>query len=691
MKDLAFDASTFKVRLAVIKGLKTMIHSCPRSHVTMNKVLPKISDCLHDVNDSVRIAMLDLLLEVKKVRVITYFEVCPMEHLLARLEVDKSSQVCSKIASLIFNSFFPEKDNEAQFERALKLIEMNRNASRKFFELIYKKISVHDQVLFMLTILVKIKRNIKVKETNSESTDEDDNENKENGRGDKSNKTAKKKKRKALGDRNDANSDDEDQDNEVESDERLNKLDIVTSLLDIVAILWVLRSKELGSAPNNQYRSLLEKKAGKILTVLFKHYRQSASEMPIVYLCSMLPSNAVATVSGFCLSKLKNTNENNTIFADALCNWGRGDDLCDLIISGIKNDPLIKKNSVEKTKKKTKGVRFEESFDCNDQNALEMKSESGLTLIKYLIGHPVNRAMMLRKNRDNLEELRSVLINFIPVADQNERTLEAFEILLKLTVLLHDKENFEQTFHQIEDIVTVVKDDFVANKKSEQVKVIAAKTLLICCNMISIGICDVNFIGHCCDLAEVLLEEFPDSFHFLSILLCQETASWITKAKANDCKVLFETGIPDILSKAINNETFDVKVVKTKLAALINFYHDRFYKIEPESFFKIIKIFINKMLESEEIMENILPLLIAKNSLALLLLEELEVLVKSRKDFPVLKLMEKLTDKSKNERLKSCVRKIVTDHVQTMEISEEEFQGERETKENFNDLLRRLK
>lgn len=70
---------------------------------------------------------------------------------------------------------------------------------------------------------------------------------------------------------------------------------------------------------------------------------------PIVYLCSQLPYSAVSTIAGFCLSKLKTLTipdevfqfdvakmEMLPIYTDALCNWGRGDDLLETIINWLK-------------------------------------------------------------------------------------------------------------------------------------------------------------------------------------------------------------------------------------------------------------------------------------------------------------------------------------------------------------------
>ena len=52
--------------------------------MALKKALPRIADCLHDVNEGVRTAMMDMLTQVKAVKAIQYWDVCPLNHLLAR-------------------------------------------------------------------------------------------------------------------------------------------------------------------------------------------------------------------------------------------------------------------------------------------------------------------------------------------------------------------------------------------------------------------------------------------------------------------------------------------------------------------------------------------------------------------------------------------------------------------------------
>jgi condensin-2 complex subunit G2 len=61
---------------------------------------------IHDKTEKVRVAMVQLLHSVKRVKAIRFFEVVPVEHLLVRMTID-SRAVNKSICALLLNSFFP--------------------------------------------------------------------------------------------------------------------------------------------------------------------------------------------------------------------------------------------------------------------------------------------------------------------------------------------------------------------------------------------------------------------------------------------------------------------------------------------------------------------------------------------------------------------------------------------------------
>jgi hypothetical protein len=174
--DLAFDASSPKVRAASLLGLKSLL-ACEQSHLILKRALPKLTNVIHDVNEEVRMAMIELLIAIKHVKAIHFKELCSMDDVLARLALD-SVAVATRIVSLIENSFFPyDKDENVKIQRALYLIRFNRNASRRcvfghlgnsapelavsssrFYHILAKSLPFHDCVRFMLAILIELQR-----------------------------------------------------------------------------------------------------------------------------------------------------------------------------------------------------------------------------------------------------------------------------------------------------------------------------------------------------------------------------------------------------------------------------------------------------------------------------------------------------------------------------------------------------
>ena len=93
-----------------------------------------------------------------------YWDICPVEHILARLEAEKSTIICTKVVDLLYNSYFPiQEDEDTKIKRCICLVQQNQTASRKFYSFSPKFMPIHNQVKFMLAILVALKRNIKIK------------------------------------------------------------------------------------------------------------------------------------------------------------------------------------------------------------------------------------------------------------------------------------------------------------------------------------------------------------------------------------------------------------------------------------------------------------------------------------------------------------------------------------------------
>ncbi|KAK6038515.1 hypothetical protein COOONC_23981 [Cooperia oncophora] len=95
---------------------------------------------INDKNERVRAAAFEMLKMLKGHRYIRFFDVVPMEEVLARLQVETSESVRREIVPLIFKSFFPDKDRADQSEKMRRiafLIKHGRICALTFHRLLF--------------------------------------------------------------------------------------------------------------------------------------------------------------------------------------------------------------------------------------------------------------------------------------------------------------------------------------------------------------------------------------------------------------------------------------------------------------------------------------------------------------------------------------------------------------------------
>ncbi|GFR43490.1 hypothetical protein Agub_g4576 [Astrephomene gubernaculifera] len=109
---LAFDGSSRDVRIAVLRGMRSLLdsqHALP----VLKKALPGLADLLCDSDPKVRDALADLLVGVGTCRGLPISSVVSLEHLLETLAVDANPEVAGKIARILVPSYFPNAQEGA--------------------------------------------------------------------------------------------------------------------------------------------------------------------------------------------------------------------------------------------------------------------------------------------------------------------------------------------------------------------------------------------------------------------------------------------------------------------------------------------------------------------------------------------------------------------------------------------------
>jgi hypothetical protein len=155
VKDSACDATSSAVRAAVFRGLAYLTDN-HLSIPLLKKLLPQMQTMIHDPAERVRRAYIDLLLTVKGIRDIKFYSIVPVEHLLARLETETTSNA-KRIINLLAPSFFPSsKPDSEKIERLMHMATTNPKATRVFARFLHTVADEAEIGTFLVALLEHI-------------------------------------------------------------------------------------------------------------------------------------------------------------------------------------------------------------------------------------------------------------------------------------------------------------------------------------------------------------------------------------------------------------------------------------------------------------------------------------------------------------------------------------------------------
>ncbi|XP_034416407.1 condensin-2 complex subunit G2 isoform X2 [Cyclopterus lumpus] len=361
--ELASDSSSPDVRCSVFKCL-TIVLDNSLSHPLLERLLPTLKYSLHDNSEKVRIVFLDMLIKVKAVRAAKFWDVCNMDHLLARLAID-SHPVSKRVVDLLFKSFFPVNEAEREWcSRCITLIQMNPMAARKFYQHVHRHTAPTNIIKMMLAIRRAVNSCIQTDCDVSEIND-----------GNKENSEAEPLFGKDMA--------------------------VVSSLLEIVVILW--RSVEKALKLNKEAQKYTFAKFGNVMSKYFQAFEDERCTVPLIQLASFMPPAAVPTFSCGVLSRLRRMDSGAVPtqygqLLDCMCSWGLAADILELITDWL-TEALPKQG--DNTKRK---VRIQET--------VEAKPDLALAYLEYLFSHTLAREKVLALGPQPLKQLHTVLGNW---------------------------------------------------------------------------------------------------------------------------------------------------------------------------------------------------------------------------------------------------------------------------------------
>nr|XP_056713102.1 condensin-2 complex subunit G2 [Euleptes europaea] len=487
IEDLAFDTTSADVRCSVFKCLPIILDNV-LSHPLLEQLLPALKYNLHDNSEKVRVAFVDMLLKIKSVRAAKFWKICPIEHLLTRLEID-SRPVSRRLVSLLFSSFLPvDQPEEVWCERCVTLIQMNPAAARKFYQYAHEYTSPANIAKLMLTVQSCVNACIQERLKACDSGDEDSE--KENAS----------------------------MPNNVLS---IDDIPSMGGLLEVVVILWRSICKSLDR--NEGAKNHIVRKFASMLGEYFKIFKDDRCISPLLILASFMPPAAIPAFSCGVISKLRSlangaTDEKYSTLIDCLCRWGKVGHILELIHDWLSAEPSPRESNGSSRRR----VRIQETR--------ESKPELALDYTEYLLTHHMNRECLLSLPKEKVSQLLEVLQAAKVILDSIIRgtdarlpsfhqatALRAFSLYCRLSIHLQYKfasegqdylSDLEETGAWIENTVLPAffteAQESNLDQSSETAQLVIQMYLTVCKDLIAVGLGDLEFQVHLLNMALVI-------------------------------------------------------------------------------------------------------------------------------------------------------------------------------------------
>ncbi|KAG3277136.1 condensin-2 complex subunit G2 [Ictidomys tridecemlineatus] len=525
--ELAFDTSSADVRCSVFKCLPIILDN-KLSHPLLEQLLPALRYSLHDSSEKVRVAFVELLLKIKAVRAAKFWKICPMEHILVRLQMD-SRPVSRRLVSLVFNSFLPvNQPEEVWCERCVTLVQMNHAAARRFYQHAHEHTACTN--IAKLIHVIRHCLNACVQRALQEQQEDPEEREKENA--------------SVL-------------------DKMLSVDDVASmaGLLEIIVILWKSIHKSLEN--NKEAKVYTVNKFASVLPEYLKVFKDDRCKIPLFMLMSFLPASAVPPFSCSVVSTLRSQEEGTAdrsycTLLDCLCSWGQVGHILELIDDWLPRErPQTQSHPASKRKVQIHDTR-------------PVKPELALVYLEYLLTHPKNRECLLSMPWKKLNHLLKALEmskvdlesllrspDGKPPHFSQAAALRAFSLHCRLSIHLQVKFCSEGRVHLsiLEDtgfwleskVLPLIQDQEEEHLKLQRVvyQQIIQTYLTVCKDVVLVGLGDPQFQIQLLQRSLGIMQTEKGFFYgslLLGILKEVTGSSWIQKPDSDEViTVLYDT------------------------------------------------------------------------------------------------------------------------------------------------------
>ncbi|XP_051163734.1 uncharacterized protein LOC127283098 [Leptopilina boulardi] len=309
-----------EIRKSVIMGFKSLLKNS-KSHSTLEKLIPKLLNSLFDPNIDVKLAVLDLFLEIENCTNIYISNAVSLEIIVHCLEMNSHTEVVNSLHKLLWIRISFAKIKGRILNEIIDAGQLNINLFRDFF-LQSKDIICYESALEILDLLLP-----EIARLTESLTETEVNENSS------VTELSVKVKKKICGN----------------ASSHFTKLDVnkLTSIhifIDASALLYLVNMESLMKNLHQIYvKELNLKIVEKMQNILEKFQDSELSELAIIFL-SLIPKKLIKNLEEY-LEKFKkkllqqNVSDNMILsIIHLLFKWEEVDDLLDLLPCLVKDD-----------------------------------------------------------------------------------------------------------------------------------------------------------------------------------------------------------------------------------------------------------------------------------------------------------------------------------------------------------------
>eukprot|EP00123_Amoebidium_parasiticum_P016085 comp23283_c1_seq1/m.38138 comp23283_c1_seq1/g.38138 ORF comp23283_c1_seq1/g.38138 comp23283_c1_seq1/m.38138 type:complete len:1190 (-) comp23283_c1_seq1:438-4007(-) len=345
VNDLAYDASSPAVRLAVCEGMNNLL-SNPLAIPSLKVALPRLGPLIHDTSETVRLALVKVLLAVRDIRGIRFWDVVALDSLILRLDRD-GDKMADLLTRLLLNTYFPQDKPDKHIVRCVLLLELGRGAARRFYMHLPRHVNSGVLIGFLLQLTASLAQSA------DRAVTAVANASKESGKGQK-----RGKKRKVQ---------QENQEQEAGEEGGTQNLDstdmaVIEGALEVLAIVHTACMGQFASHPERHtgLQQQVPRDLSSALPRLFAAYGHSQNAVAaLTKLATAMPREHVQFVCAEAFKKLRDVSISYTDQAgpatlsskvdpthvldvktygpiiEAVCSWGMVEDLLTLISESL--------------------------------------------------------------------------------------------------------------------------------------------------------------------------------------------------------------------------------------------------------------------------------------------------------------------------------------------------------------------